>query len=388
MSLYRPSGSKIWWMDFHYHGQRIRESTEMSSITRAREVQKKRQQELRDGAMGIRKREAPKLFSTAAAEWMEAKKPKWSPSMSRMAKTAMLHLAPAFGKKLVVDIEPEDIGRYQRARLAEDASNRTVNIEIGCIRAVMKRYGFWARIQPWVEMLKEREDAGYALTRAEESALLAECSKSHSRVLLPFIVLAIETAARYGTLRRLRWGNVDFSKRSLTFGHDKTRAGSGREIPLMPRALETFAIWAQSFPDRQPNDFVFPHERYGFSGAEGVFGFTEAKTFDTDPTRPTAGIKRAWECARKRAGLENVRLHDLRHTGVSRMIARGVPLPIIAKIVGWSPSMLAKMAARYGHYSLEEMRSAMESIDRAPEIPEGYPKKPPKLASEEWESVQ
>jgi hypothetical protein len=43
---------------------------------------------------------------------------------------------------------------------------------------------------------------------------------------------------------------------------------------------------------------------------------------------------------------------------------RWIPLPIIAKIVGWSPGTLAKMAARYGHFSLEEMRSSLESIGR------------------------
>ena len=59
------------------------------------------------------------------------------------------------------------------------------------------------------------------------------------------------------------------------------------------------------------------------------------------------------------------------------MINARIPLPIIAKIVGWSAGTLAKMAARYGHFSLEEMRSAMESIGRPPaEIPEGYPQKP------------
>ena len=55
MSLSRPKGSKVWVMDFMFHGQRIRETTGMSSITRAREVEGKRKQALRDGAAGIRR---------------------------------------------------------------------------------------------------------------------------------------------------------------------------------------------------------------------------------------------------------------------------------------------------------------------------------------------
>ena len=51
------------WMDFHFSGQRIRESTKMSSRTRAREVEDKRKQELRDGSAGIRKQLVQGLLS-------------------------------------------------------------------------------------------------------------------------------------------------------------------------------------------------------------------------------------------------------------------------------------------------------------------------------------
>src|SRR5262249_7153795 len=64
------------------------------------------------------------------------------------------------------------------------------------------------------------------------------------------------------------------------------------------------------------------------------------------------------------AGLCSVRFHDLRHSAVSRMITARVPLPIIAKIVGWSSGTMAKMAERYGHFGIEDLRSAVESIVR------------------------
>jgi hypothetical protein len=53
------------------------------------------------------------------------------------------------------------------------------------------------------------------------------------------------------------------------------------------------------------------------------------------------------------------RLHDLRHTAVSRMLNAEVP---IAGIVGWSPATMVRMAARYGHFSLNRLRGAVESI--------------------------
>ena len=80
-------------------------------------------------------------------------------------------------------------------------------------------------------------------------------------------------------------------------------------------------------------------------------------------------------------GLSTIRFHDLRHSAVSRMIAARVPIPMIAKIVGRSPSTMANMAARYGHFRIEELRSAVESISitAQPEIAAGYPQNPPQL---------
>ena len=106
-----------------------------------------------------------------------------------------------------------------------------------------------------------------------------------------------------------------------------------------------------------------------------------------DRDKPATG----YECADCRCetpnlpvALTRLRFHDLRHSAVSRMIAARVPIPIIAKIVGWSPSTMAKMAARYGHFGIEEMRSAVESISLniQPEIAASYPQNPPQSTIE------
>ena len=120
--------------------------------------------------------------------------------------------------------------------------------------------------------------------------------------------------------------------------------------------------------------YVFPAERYGAAGDK----FTP-KAYDVDPSKPIGSVKEAWEAAKLRAarilkgipeGVESneeipplvCRFHDLRHTAVSRMLNAGVPLAKIAKIVGWSSSTMVLMAKRYGHFSLDELRGAVESI--------------------------
>lgn len=285
-------------------------------------------------------------------------------------------------------------------RLNEGASPKTINLELGTLRAIVGPRA-WGHIRAHAKekgmkiMFPTRDEVGLALSPEQESALIYECGRSRSRILLPFVVLALDTGARYNTIRMLQWLNVDLANRCLKFGKDKTPAGTGREVPLNQRAQGTLTVWGQQFPNRKPEHYVFPAERVGASG--DAF---EAKVYDTDPSKPIGDIKESWEAAKKRTrrhcpnckagiladksesdqghicvdcqcevqelptGLVPLRFHDLRHTAVSRMIAAGVPLPIVAKIVGWSASTMAKMAARYGHFGLDELRDAVEAIGR------------------------
>lgn len=380
MSVFRYKGSKVWTMDFLFHGQRIRESTGTRSKTLALKIEDKRRRALEEGAAGIRKRRQPLLLTVAADEWLELKKTALAPGSVEIAERTLAHLLPELGRKLICDIEAPDIARYQQKRLDEVASPRTVNLEVGTLRAVLKRSGQWARLQPDVKMLPERDDVGRAITSEEEAALLQACSQSRSRSLVPFVTLAIETGARYGVIRTLQWGNMDLENRCLRWGKDKTASGTGRVVPLSQRAAAALSFWATHFPDRKPEHYVFPAERYGAGGDE-----FSPKAYNVDPSKPIRSIKKAWEAARLRAArilkgeweetatLDSTskvkplacRFHDLRHTAVSRMLNAGIPLAKIAKIVGWSNSTMVLMAARYGHFSLNDLRGAVESISGA-----------------------
>ena len=374
MSLFRYKGSKVWTMDFMLHGQRIRESTGTRSKTLASKIEDTRRRALEEGAAGIKKHRQPRLLSVAANEWLDLKKATLAPRSIMIEKANLGHLLPELGKKLVCDIEGRDVARYQQKRIGEGTSPKTVNLEIGTLRAILKRSGLWARLQPEVKMLATRDDIGRAISPEEESALLQACGKSRSRSLVPFVTLAIETGARYGVIRTLQWGSVDFENRCLKWGKDKTAAGTGRVIPLSQRAMAAMTFWATHFPERKPEHYVFPAERYGAAG--DVFC---AKAYDLDSSKPIGSIKEAWEAAKLRAGRTLAgetaetdskakiaplvcRFHDLRHTAVSRMLNAGIPIAKVAKIAGWSPATMVRMAARYGHFSLNDLRGAVESI--------------------------
>lgn len=383
MAIYRYTGSKVWTMDFMFAGQRIRESTGVTSKTIAREVELKRKMDLRNAAAGIRKQRRPLLFSLAADEWMDLKRSALAPKTVLIEKTNLKHLKPVFGRMLVVEIEARDIAKYQEARLGEGAAPKTINLEVGTLRAILRRYKIWANIQQDVRMLPVHDEVGRAISAEEESALVTACGQSRSRSLLPFVTLAIDTGARFNVIRTLQWKRIDFINRCLTFGKDKTPSGTGRIVPLNARAMNTLEFWAAQFPKRQPEHYLFPAEKYGAQGDN-----FEACSYQTDPTKPLGDLKEAWEAAKKRAGailnpdVEEApalrcRFHDLRHTAVTRMLDAGIPIAKVAKIVGWSPATMVRMAARYGHFNLEELRGAVDSISRAEIFVGSSPVNPP-----------
>jgi integrase len=353
MALFRYPNSKNWWYEFQFSGQRIRESTKTKSKKLATEAERARRRELEEAYNGVKRRDKAKLFSVAAAEWLELKKLTLALSSTRIERDNLKHLLPQFGRLLVTDIEASDISKYQLARLAAAASPKTVNLEVGTLRAILRRNRTWGNIQLDVRMLATPEDIGRALTDAEEEEILRQCLASRSRALHPAVMLALSTAMRYGEIRLLTWGQIDLAAATVTVGKSKTVNGAGRVIPLNFRALTSLQMLSTKFPDRLPEHYVFPGEKYGAAGDE----FT-ACVYQTDPTRPIGDWKEAWEAAKRRAKL-TCRFHDLRHTAYTRMLEGGVPYPVVASIMGWSAATAIRMAKRYGHIGQKAHRQAV-----------------------------
>ena len=257
---------------------------------------------------------------------------------------------------LLSDISAAEISRYQTRRLAEKASPKTINLEVGTLRAVLRRNRLWAAIQPDIRMLPTRDDVGRAISADEEKKILEACSASRSRSLYPAVTMALSTCMRYSEIRLLQWRQIDFGKRTVTVGKSKTEAGAGRVLPLNERAYTVLQFWAGRFPERQSEHYVFPSERYGAAG--DAF---QACAYGTDPSKPINRWKEAWEAAKRRASVE-CRFHDLRHTGCTRMLEAGVPLSVVATIMGWSAATTVRMAKRYGHIGQAAQRQAVEAL--------------------------
>jgi integrase len=139
-------------------------------------------------------------------------------------------------------------------------------------------------------------------------------------------------------------------------GKSKTTAGTGRPLPLNDRAAKVLEFWASQFPERKPEHFVFPAEKYGAAGDKFA-----PWAYGTDPTTPIGRWKEAWEAAKERSKV-SCRFHDLRHTACTRMLEAGVPFSVLSTVMGWSAATTARMAKRYGHISQAAQREAMEVL--------------------------
>ena len=402
MAIYRPTkDSRIWWYDFIFEGQRVRESAKTRSKTVARDAERIRRRELEESYNGIKRRDRAKLFSVAADEWLVLKSLTLAASSQRIELYNLKHLRPKFEKRLVTDIQARDVSRYQQVRLAEGAAPKTINLEVGTLRAILRRHRVWAEIQQDVRMLPTQDDVGRAINPEEETALLTACLQSRCRCLYVAVMLALNTAMRYSEIRLLRWKQVDFASRILTVGKSKSPNGAGRAIPLNSRILSVQEMWGTRFPNRQPMHFVFPREKYGAAGKADGFGFIAGPVvYDTDPTRPIGDWKEAWEKAKERAGIIlsgktekegsealKCRFHDLRHTAITRLLEAGIPYPVVASMVGWSAATAIRMAKRYGHIGNQALRAAADVLG-AVEIPVGSLKKSPKSPEAENAAIQ
>jgi integrase len=260
------------------------------------------------------------------------------------------------GKQLLSDISVEDLAKYQMRRKRDKVSNRTVNLELGVMRSILRRHRMWEAIALDVRFLKESPSPGRAITSEEESRLLDAASKSRCRSLYPVIMLAINTGMRSNEIRDLKWEQVDFFARSLTVGKSKTAAGTGRLIPLTPRAFSVLTQWRSIFPCAEPTHYVFPHEKYGLATND-----RNPCVYETIHTEQTHRWKVAWESARKTANVY-CRFHDLRHTFISRLAGSQTSDSTVMALAGHVSRV---MMERYSHVRNEAKRKAVENLSWA-----------------------
>jgi integrase len=148
------------------------------------------------------------------------------------------------------------------------------------------------------------------------------------------------------------WGVAGAFKQEVIVGKSKTRAGKGRRIPLNPDATKALADWANRFPVRKPEHYVFPAcENARIDTAKPDYS-------QVDASRAIKSWRTAWRHARKAAGL-SVRFHDLRHTSITKLAETQASDETIMSIAG---HVSKKMLDHYSHIRNAAKRAAVNAI--------------------------
>ena len=214
--------------------------------------------------------------------------------------------------------------------------NRYVTTLAHCL-SVASREWAWLEENPCRNLSKLKEPRGRVryLSDEERDKLLTECKTSDSKYLYPIVILAITTGMRKGEILNLMWVDVDLERRTIVL--HQTKNGERRGVPIVEKAHEILCELSKI--RRIDTNLLFPCRAHGGRAAKPIY------------------IRTAFENAVKRAGIEDFRFHDLRHTAASYLAMSGATQREIMEVLGHkSPSM----AARYSHLSESHTAKVLE----------------------------
>ena len=244
-------------------------------------------------------------------------------------------LLPAFGSTPLDRIAPAQIGRWfdrfsrtapGNANHALDLLAQIINFAIACnhletnpARAVERNPG---RVPTRFLSREEVERLHRVLGRQ------TRCNRREQADVIRLLLLT----CRRSEILTLRWSEVDRDR--LVLADSKT---GPRIVPLNTQARRVL--------ERRPrgiSPFVFPSPR--------------------DPARPRSRNLTFWYRARREAGIEDVRLYDLRHTHASHAVLNGVPVPVVSRLLGHSD---VRTTLRHAHLGDREIEEAAERVGQS-----------------------
>jgi integrase len=372
---------EYWHMDVAIHGVRYREALDTTDKRQAKELEKNRIVEIKQGkgASKTGREFARKSFSEAAAIYLEERKPHVAERTMQFEKERLGPLLKYFGEKPLLRFKAEDVAGYQTARLSAGVSGRTVNMETGVLRRMLKRAKVWNAISEDVKALPERqEEVGKALP-ADLKRKLFETAASRPEWMAAHCaaVLAVSTTCRGIEIRNLRWQDVDLFSRVATIRRSKTAAGH-RTIPLngdAMAALTRLLERAQAHRCSQPEHYIFPTcEHLTFDPLHPQKGWRTAWRKLVRETEHRVGREAAREAVQSGGGfrearaawkqaaapLRGLRFHDLRHQAITEMAEAGASDATLMAVAG---HMSRRMLEHYSHVRMAAKRAALDKLE-------------------------
>jgi integrase len=249
-----------------------------------------------------------------------------------------IHVLPPLGKMALDEITAEHIialiARMRSDGYAVGTSNRVVMIlrYMYNLAAKWKVPGVVANPTRGIELGQEAQRNRF-LSRQEAQRLVDAITVDENRTAANAILLLMLTGARRNEITQAKWEHVLWTERKLLVPLSKS--GKPRWIALSTSAMSLL----DSIPKLAGCDYIFPSPITG---------------------RPCPSLWFPWRRIRARAGLQDVRLHDLRHSFASFLVNEGVSLYVVQALLGHAN---ARTTQRYAHLASDTLTDATEIVD-------------------------
>ena len=357
----KPAGRRVWVLDYRINGRQRRLTLGRADTLIADEAVKlarKHRVSIDNGRDPLAEREAARRADAANVtltaffaryEDEHAKPKKKARSAADDRTTFDRDIKPVLGQVRVPDLTAEQVGRLHRqitARPAPILANRALAL-LSTMLNLAERWGLRpVNSNPCRHIEKNRERkthrflSGEQLTALGKALAAAERAPKESEehvtpVMLAAIRLLVFTGMRRGEVMNLKWEDVNLEAGVLDLGDSKT----GRKlVTLNAPAVQLLDGLAKARRDGE--QYVFPGR---------------------SPGKPLVGLPKVWRDLRKRAGLEAVRLHDLRHSYASTAAGLGASLPVIGALLGHT---VPATTQRYAGLADDPRRQAAEAVGK------------------------
>ena len=243
-------------------------------------------------------------------------------------------ILPALGKRKVADVTRQEVTKLHHAHRATPYQANRIFAVLGKMFNLAERWGVrpdgsnpCRHIEKFAERRRERMLSPEELARLGNVLAAYDGSPYYGAA----IKLLVFTGARLGEILGLQWQWIDFERGQARLPDSKTGA---KTLHLPPPALAALA----ELPRVEGNPYVI------VGGVQGA---------------ALVNLEKPWRAIRKAAGLDDVRLHDLRHSFASIAASGGMGLPIIGKMLGHTQ---AQTTQRYAHLANDPVKAAAATV--------------------------
>ncbi len=291
-------------------------------------------------------------------------KPHKSPKTAvSYAQVTRLYLAPTLGQHLLTKLEPRHVQAMMNGMVERGLAPRTVQYARAILRKALNqalKWGYVARnVATLVDPPKVKRHEITPLDASHAGRFLDAARNDRLRALF---TVGVALGLRQGELLGLRWEDVDFATGTLTVRKQLQRIdGKPQLVDLKTeRSRRTLPLPAVTASALRAHRARQSQERLLAGSRWQDWGLVFASTIGTplDPRNLTDRYK----ALLAQAGLPNIRFHDMRHSCASLLIAQGVPLEIVSRILGHSQISLTMNT--YVHLLPQAQQQAADAMDR------------------------